>query len=117
MNRLVTLLCMTLMIFAPSLFRPSTARAVETTCDILQVAEWVGLNVAVYCRNEQTVSGVYFIAVPAHMPHASRFLSLAQMAMLSGKTFYADIPETGSGEFGCRPQDCRIANMFGVRNR
>lgn len=98
---------------------PSTAKAMEITCEIQDIAEIVGANarIHVFCRNilPSPISSVRYIAVAANAPHAARFLSQAQAAMLSGKNFFVDLPtSSGTNVPGCAAGDCRSPNWFGI---
>lgn len=56
------------------------------------------------------ISGVYWFAVPTtDSANASRYLSIFQTALLSGKTlvFWLDPNDTSGADWGCHASDCR----------
>jgi len=82
-------------------------------------------RVHVYCSSTTpisgapTLSGIYWFAVPTSpdSASASRFMSLLQTAMITGKPIWVEVnpSDTSGSSFGCGASNCR--NIVGMEMR
>jgi hypothetical protein len=120
MKRVLVALGMISAVLASSVRNPPLAEARYTECKVGGVAEWTTApreNISVWCPGgTSNMRAIEYIVVPAGASYAARFLSIALAAFLSGKTFYADIPEAAEPGQPCAADNCRIASQFGVKD-
>lgn len=117
MKRMIQTIALTGLAAFASSFDAQTARADWFNCQPRLVSEFIGSRIHVRCHNTITLSGnvVSYIAVSHSSAHANRFLSMAQAALLSGKTFIADIPASSATNVsGCPASNCRTPTVFAV---
>jgi hydrogenase maturation factor len=93
---------------------PASAAVLEYTCNPTAIKEHQN-GVVVWCREQLGTTGIWAIALSNTDVTINRFMSLAQLAMLSGKHFYTNIDTaTTSSIAGCG-SNCRdIRNFYGV---
>lgn len=108
---------------------PDEAHAVPFFCQVDQVVEFTTTNarVGVHCANSIVLNGqtIRFIGVSPTAGSTARFVQLATSALLSGRIFLVDIPNTSAGGVaggisypanvsGCVAADCRTPAAFSL---
>lgn len=94
------------------------ARADWFSCEPENVYEWIGSHLSVKCSNTIALGGdqVKWIAVSTAADYADRFMRQAQAALLSGKIFLVEIPQSSTSNVpGCDAASCRTPNSFGLQ--
>lgn len=116
-SQLLTVACLSAVAFGFTSVSPTAARADWFSCTPTEVIE-LGNRIHVRCANTVTFGSdvIRFIAISkSNASQAERFISFANAAYLSGKSFRVDIPRSGSGNTsGCLASDCRTPTAFGV---
>lgn len=130
-NRLHTLL-VTLTITGASAVAPLTASADFWSCNVFSVVEFTpsataaaNPRVGVLCSNPITVNNagtqetISWLAIASSNAASTRFMTLANAALLSGKPLTVDIPAVHNGTNwanppGCVRANCRMPTFYGI---
>jgi len=120
-TKLSSLFVLSALVLGASSIAPSQAHAAWFSCNPDEVAEVGGNRVHVRCAtNIAVASGVsirYIAISNSNVGAAARFVSIATSALLSGKTFRADLPSSSSTNVtGCASSDCRTPAGIAVQD-
>jgi len=97
---------------------PRHAHAAWFDCDVSEIGEVVGSRLHVKCNNSIVLNGqtIRYIAISSTSSAAPRFAALGNAAVMSGRTFRANVPTTSAGApantSGCSATDCRTPDQF-----
>jgi hypothetical protein len=112
---LLTLCAAAFLALAPAVARADT----WFECTPIQVTE-ASNRVDVLCSNSLPLSAdtiIYVAIAKTDVAKASRFVSMATAAVLSGQIFRALVPtSSATNTAGCDPNNCRTPSTFGLRN-
>jgi hypothetical protein len=130
-NSLYALL-LTLTLTGASALAPNKAAAVFWSCNVFSVVEFppsstaaANPRVGVLCSNPITVNNagtnetIQWVAIASSNAAATRFMTLANAALLSGKPLALDIPAVHNGVNwanppGCARADCRMPTFYSI---
>jgi hypothetical protein len=111
---------------------PDSASAVAWSCNVFSVLEFppsstaaANPRVGVLCSNPIVVNNggtnetIFWLGVASSNAAATRFMTLANAALLSGKPLVVDIPATHNGVNyanppGCARADCRMPTLYSI---
>jgi hypothetical protein len=119
-TKLSSLFVLSALVLGASGLAPNQAHAAWFSCNPDEVAEVGGNRIHVRCQSNMSVGGasIRFIAISnSNSGIAARFVAIANAALLSGKTFRADLPSSSATNVsGCGTGDCRTPVSIAVQD-